>query len=115
MPRQQKLRPKTHIPGLPESLYDLDTFSEFDYQQELEEDRQEQRVFRVKLVTGAESRRPRLVCYRGHWSVSPLFKVPDTYSNQCDGKQPCNRCSAYNHPCLFREKKATQAKVYSRG
>lgn len=48
MPRQQKLRPKTHIPGLPESLYDLDAFSEFDYQQELEEDRQEQRVFRVK-------------------------------------------------------------------
>lgn len=48
MPRQQKLRPKTHIPGLPESLYDLDAFSEFDYQQELEEDRQEQRIFRVK-------------------------------------------------------------------
>lgn len=68
-----------------------------------------------KLVTGAESRRPRLVSYRGHWSISPLFDVPDTYSNQCDGKQPCNRCSAYNHPCLFREKKTTQAKVYSRG
>ena len=51
MPRQQKLRPKTHIPGLPESLYDLDTFSEFDYQQELEEDRQEHRVFRVKRMS----------------------------------------------------------------
>ncbi|KAL4970440.1 uncharacterized protein BDV14DRAFT_43590 [Aspergillus stella-maris] len=34
---------------------------------------------------------------------------------QCDGKQPCNRCSSYNHPCLFRERKATQTKVYSRG
>ncbi|EEH15824.2 hypothetical protein PABG_05911 [Paracoccidioides brasiliensis Pb03] len=34
---------------------------------------------------------------------------------RCDGNQPCYRCAAYNHPCLFRERKATQMKAYSRG
>ncbi|PGH28198.1 hypothetical protein AJ80_00088 [Polytolypa hystricis UAMH7299] len=34
---------------------------------------------------------------------------------RCDGNQPCYRCEAYNHPCLFRERKATQTKAYSRG
>ncbi|KAL1953991.1 hypothetical protein VTO42DRAFT_1846 [Malbranchea cinnamomea] len=33
----------------------------------------------------------------------------------CDGNQPCYRCAAYNHPCLFRERKATQTKAYSKG
>ena len=47
MPRQQRLRPKTHIPGLPESVYDI-AYEDFDYEQELEEGKKEQRVFRVK-------------------------------------------------------------------
>ncbi|KAK2831003.1 hypothetical protein FQN49_007100 [Arthroderma sp. PD_2] len=34
---------------------------------------------------------------------------------KCDGNQPCVRCAVYNHPCLFRERKATQTKAYSRG
>ncbi|EZF31549.1 hypothetical protein H109_00992 [Trichophyton interdigitale MR816] len=34
---------------------------------------------------------------------------------KCDGNQPCYRCAVYNHPCLFRERKATQTKAYSRG
>ncbi|EFR03982.1 hypothetical protein MGYG_06985 [Nannizzia gypsea CBS 118893] len=34
---------------------------------------------------------------------------------KCDGNQPCYRCAVYNHPCLFRERKATQTKTYSRG
>ncbi|KMP07483.1 hypothetical protein CIHG_00343 [Coccidioides immitis H538.4] len=34
---------------------------------------------------------------------------------KCDGNQPCYRCASYNHPCLFRERKVTQTKTYSRG
>ncbi|KAH8698835.1 hypothetical protein BGW36DRAFT_151072 [Talaromyces proteolyticus] len=35
--------------------------------------------------------------------------------SKCDGMQPCGRCLAYNHACIFRDRKATQEKVYSRG
>lgn len=99
MPRQPKLRPKTNIPGLPENLYDLTAvaqLSELECQQEMEE--KPQRVFRVK---------------RKH-----VLKACDRCrikKTKCDGKQPCNRCAAYNHPCLFRERKATQTRVYSKG
>ncbi|OJJ34940.1 hypothetical protein ASPWEDRAFT_171771 [Aspergillus wentii DTO 134E9] len=101
MSRQPKLRPKSHIPGFPEGLYDLATIaplSELESRQGFAEDKREQRVFRVK---------------RKH-----VLKACDrcrVKKTKCDGKQPCNRCSAYNHPCLFRERKATQTKVYSRG
>ncbi|EED22228.1 C6 transcription factor, putative [Talaromyces stipitatus ATCC 10500] len=34
---------------------------------------------------------------------------------KCDGNQPCSRCVTYNQACIFRDRKATQEKVYSRG
>ncbi|EEA26349.1 C6 transcription factor, putative [Talaromyces marneffei ATCC 18224] len=34
---------------------------------------------------------------------------------KCDGLQPCSRCVTYNQACIFRDRKATQEKVYSRG
>ncbi|KNG83405.1 putative C6 transcription factor, partial [Aspergillus nomiae NRRL 13137] len=101
MSRQPKLRPKSHIPGFPDSMYDLATMSslsQLEARTSLGEDKHDQRVFRVK---------------RKH-----VLKACDrcrVKKTKCDGKQPCNRCSAYNHPCLFRERKATQTKVYSRG
>ncbi|KAE8349402.1 hypothetical protein BDV28DRAFT_141284 [Aspergillus coremiiformis] len=101
MSRQPKLRPKSHIPGFPDAMYDLaslSSFSHLDARASLGEDKHDQRVFRVK---------------RKH-----VLKACDrcrVKKTKCDGKQPCNRCSAHNHPCLFRERKATQTKVYSRG
>ncbi|KAI2380169.1 hypothetical protein LOZ52_000153 [Ophidiomyces ophidiicola] len=54
----------------------------------------------------------------GNTSLKPviaagLLLIP--FVLQCDGNQPCYRCAAYNHPCLFRERKVTQTKAYSRG
>ncbi|EAU39501.1 predicted protein [Aspergillus terreus NIH2624] len=101
MSRQPKLRPKSHIPGFSDAMYDLagvSSLSQLESRAGLGEERQDQRVFRVK---------------RKH-----VLKACDrcrVKKTKCDGKQPCNRCSAYNHPCLFRERKATQTKVYSRG
>lgn len=101
MSRQPKLRPKSHIPGFPDAMYDLaamSSLSQLEARASLGEDKHDQRVFRVK---------------RKH-----VLKACDrcrVKKTKCDGKQPCNRCSAYNHPCLFRERKATQTKVYSRG
>lgn len=51
MSRQPKLRPKTHIPGLPENWYDNTTaakLAELEYGQTATGDRREHRVFRVK-------------------------------------------------------------------
>lgn len=101
MSRQPKLRPKSHIPGFPDAMYDLAGVSslvQLESRGGIGEDKHDQRVFRVK---------------RKH-----VLKACDrcrVKKTKCDGKQPCNRCSAYNHPCLFRERKATQTKVYSRG
>ncbi|KAL4880185.1 hypothetical protein BJY04DRAFT_219461 [Aspergillus karnatakaensis] len=101
MSRQPKLRPKSHIAGYPDALYDLSavsSLSQLESRLALGEEKSEQRVFRVK---------------RKH-----VLKACDrcrVKKTKCDGKQPCNRCSSYNHPCLFRERKATQTKVYSRG
>ncbi|KAL4871272.1 hypothetical protein BDV12DRAFT_33294 [Aspergillus spectabilis] len=101
MSRQPKLRPKTHIAGFPDAIYDLSsvsTLSQLESRMALGEEKPDQRVFRVK---------------RKH-----VLKACDrcrVKKTKCDGKQPCNRCSSYNHPCLFRERKATQTKVYSRG
>ncbi|KAE8150891.1 hypothetical protein BDV25DRAFT_153638 [Aspergillus avenaceus] len=101
MSRQPKLQPKSHIPGFPEAMYDfatISTLSQLETRAAVGEDKHDQRVFRVK---------------RKH-----VLKACDrcrVKKTKCDGKQPCNRCSAYNHPCLFRERKATQTKVYSRG
>ncbi|KAJ5491300.1 hypothetical protein N7539_002867 [Penicillium diatomitis] len=93
---QPKLRPK----GFPHSLDDfaLASLTELEHRSRTGEDKRDQRVFRVK---------------RKH-----VLKACDrcrVKKTKCDGKQPCNRCSVYNHPCLFRERKATQTKVYSRG
>ncbi|KAL4787498.1 hypothetical protein BJX76DRAFT_6492 [Aspergillus varians] len=101
MSRQPKLRPKSRIAGLPDAIYDLSTvssLSQFESRMALSEEKHDQRVFRVK---------------RKH-----VLKACDrcrVKKTKCDGKQPCSRCSSYNHPCLFRERKATQTKVYSRG
>ncbi|PKY09070.1 hypothetical protein P168DRAFT_315106 [Aspergillus campestris IBT 28561] len=101
MSRQPKLRPKSYIPGFPDAIYDLSavqSLSQLESRAGLIDDKHDQRVFRVK---------------RKH-----VLKACDrcrVKKTKCDGKQPCNRCSAYNHPCLFRERKATQTKVYSRG
>ncbi|KXG46329.1 uncharacterized protein PGRI_051850 [Penicillium griseofulvum] len=94
---QPKLRPK----GFPHSIDDFTavaSLSELEHRARTGEDKRDQRVFRVK---------------RKH-----VLKACDrcrVKKTKCDGKQPCNRCSVYNHPCLFRERKATQTKVYSRG
>ncbi|CAG7918968.1 unnamed protein product [Penicillium olsonii] len=93
---QPKLRPK----GFPHSIDDfaaMASLSELEHRARTE-DKRDQRVFRVK---------------RKH-----VLKACDrcrVKKTKCDGKQPCNRCSVYNHPCLFRERKSTQTKVYSRG
>ncbi|KAJ5167289.1 uncharacterized protein N7482_006070 [Penicillium canariense] len=88
---QPKLRPK----GFPHSIDDfaVASMSELEHRSKTGEDKRDQRVFRVK---------------RKH-----VLKACD----RCRVKKtkPCNRCSVYNHPCLFRERKATQTKVYSRG
>ncbi|KZN93361.1 Fluconazole resistance protein [Penicillium chrysogenum] len=94
---QPKLRPK----GFPHGIDDfvaVASLSELEHRARTGEDKRDQRVFRVK---------------RKH-----VLKACDrcrVKKTKCDGKQPCNRCSVYNHPCLFRERKATQTKVYSRG
>ncbi|KAL3436659.1 hypothetical protein BDV09DRAFT_184112 [Aspergillus tetrazonus] len=98
---QPKLRPKSHIAGFPDAIYDFSTvssLSQLESRIASSEEKHDQRVFRVK---------------RKH-----VLKACDrcrVKKTKCDGKQPCNRCSSYNHPCLFRERKATQTKVYSRG
>ncbi|KAJ5596823.1 hypothetical protein N7450_003281 [Penicillium hetheringtonii] len=94
--QQPKLRPK----GFPHTIdnFAVASFSELEHHSRTGEDKRDQRVFRVK---------------RKH-----VLKACDrcrVKKTKCDGKQPCNRCSVYNHPCLFRERKATQTKVYSRG
>ncbi|GAB1199098.1 hypothetical protein APSETT444_008439 [Aspergillus pseudonomiae] len=51
MSRQPKLRPKSHIPGFPDSMYDLATMSslsQLEARTSLGEDKHDQRVFRVK-------------------------------------------------------------------
>ncbi|KAG0158501.1 hypothetical protein PDIDSM_6016 [Penicillium digitatum] len=94
---QPKLRPK----GFSHSIDDfaaVASLSELEHRARTGEDKRDQRVFRVK---------------RKH-----VLKACDrcrVKKTKCDGEQPCNRCSVYNHPCLFRERKATQTKVYSRG
>ncbi|RAH75837.1 hypothetical protein BO86DRAFT_374080 [Aspergillus japonicus CBS 114.51] len=101
MSRQPSLRPKSYIPGYPDAMYNLaavTTLTQLESRAGLADEKHDQRVFRVK---------------RKH-----VLKACDrcrVKKTKCDGKQPCNRCSAYNHPCLFRERKATQTKVYSRG
>ncbi|KAL4917820.1 hypothetical protein BDW62DRAFT_75270 [Aspergillus aurantiobrunneus] len=100
MSRQPKLRPKSHMAGHTNAVYDFPTVSSLS---QLEShlalgEKHDQHVFRVK---------------RKH-----VLKACDrcrVKKTKCDGKQPCNRCSSYNHPCLFPERKATQTKVYSRG
>ncbi|KAL4986787.1 hypothetical protein BDW68DRAFT_197843 [Aspergillus falconensis] len=95
MSRQPKLCPKSQIAGFPNAASSL---SQLESRIALSEEKHDQRVFRVK---------------RKH-----VLKACDrcrVKKTKCDGKQPCNRCSSYNHPCLFRERKATQTKVYSRG
>ncbi|KAJ5676742.1 uncharacterized protein N7477_002375 [Penicillium maclennaniae] len=93
---QPKLRPK----GYPHTIDDfaVASLTELEHRSRTSEDKRDPRVFRVK---------------RKH-----VLKACDrcrVKKTKCDGKQPCNRCSVYNHPCLFRERKATQTKIYSRG
>ncbi|KAJ5361721.1 C6 transcription factor [Penicillium brevicompactum] len=109
---QPKLRPK----GFPHSIDDfaaMASLSELEHRARTE-DKRDQRVFRVKRkhVLKACDR-----CRVKKTKVVPQTPTGSESTNppQCDGKQPCNRCSVYNHPCLFRERKATQTKVYSRG
>lgn len=109
---QPKLRPK----GFPHSIDDfaaMASLSELEHRARTE-DKRDQRVFRVKRkhVLKACDR-----CRVKKTKVVPQTPTGSGSTNlpQCDGKQPCNRCSVYNHPCLFRERKATQTKVYSRG
>ncbi|KAL4909791.1 hypothetical protein BDW74DRAFT_44082 [Aspergillus multicolor] len=101
MLRQPQLRPKSYIAGYPDAIYGFSTvpsLSQFDSRISLGEEKQDQRVFRVK--------RKHVLKACDHCRVK---------KTKCDGKQPCSRCSSYNRPCLFRERKATQTKVYSRG
>ncbi|KAJ5091314.1 hypothetical protein NUU61_006184 [Penicillium alfredii] len=91
---QPKLRPK----GFPHSIDDIAVaaLSELEHRSRTGDDKRDQRVFRVK---------------RKH-----VLKACDrcrVKKTKCDGKQPCNRCSVYNHPCLFRERKAAQTKPAS--
>ncbi|KAL4809179.1 hypothetical protein BDV18DRAFT_76380 [Aspergillus unguis] len=101
MSKQPMLRSKSLVAGFPDAIYDLSTLSsmaKLESRIHLGEEKHDHRVFRVK---------------RKH-----VLKACDrcrVKKTKCDGKQPCNRCSSYNHPCLFRERKATQTKVYSRG
>ncbi|KAJ5126759.1 hypothetical protein N7448_007538 [Penicillium atrosanguineum] len=93
---QPKLRPKGYSHTIDD--FAVASLSELEHRPRTGEDKRDQRVFRVK---------------RKH-----VLKACDrcrVKKTKCDGKQPCNRCSVYNHPCLFRERKATQTKVYSRG
>lgn len=51
MSRQPKLRPKSHIPGFSDAMYDLagvSSLSQLESRAGLGEERQDQRVFRVK-------------------------------------------------------------------
>jgi hypothetical protein len=48
MSRQPKLRPKTHIAGFPDAIYDLSTLSQLESRMALGEEKPDQRVFRVK-------------------------------------------------------------------
>ncbi|OJD15025.1 hypothetical protein AJ78_04680 [Emergomyces pasteurianus Ep9510] len=97
MPLPPPLFPKLNVSAkLPEShsaASAMPPFSGFGLSQHIVEGRAHHQVFRVK---------------RKH-----VLKACDRC--RCDGNQPCYRCAAYNHPCLFRERKATQAKAYSRG
>lgn len=51
MPKQPKLRPKSHIPGFPEAMYDLSAISSLSHLESrggLGDEKHDQRVFRVK-------------------------------------------------------------------
>lgn len=123
MSQQPKLRPKLHISGYSRSLYDLGVVAPMAGLEALTvfgEERREQRVFRVKrkhVLKACDRCRVKKTKVSEPVSSHTLVVSFSTaaHANQCDGKQPCNRCSANNHPCLFRDRKATQAKVYSRG
>ena len=124
MSRQPKLRPKSQIPGYSSGLYDVGlvaTLADREADHGTCEKRREQRISRVKrkhVLKACDRCRVKKTKVGEPASVhrlSAFFNVWSAHTNQCDGKQPCNRCSTYNHPCLFRERKATQTKVYSRG
>lgn len=43
-------------------------------------------------------------------SYSKLTMLP-----QCDGVNPCNRCTADNSICMYGERKKAQDKIYPKG
>ncbi|KAL2364413.1 hypothetical protein RJZ56_002671 [Blastomyces dermatitidis] len=97
MPQPPTLFPKLHVstnlPELHSASNTMASFSGFGSSQHIAEGGTQHQIFRAK---------------RKH-----VLKACDRC--RCDGNQPCYRCAAYNHPCLFRERKATQTKAYSRG
>ncbi|KKZ64143.1 hypothetical protein EMCG_01548 [[Emmonsia] crescens] len=97
MPQPPPLFPKLNVPTkLPDphsATSMMASFSGFGPSQHIVEGGNQPQIFRAK---------------RKH-----VLKACDRC--RCDGNQPCYRCAAYNHPCLFRERKATQTKAYSRG
>ncbi|KLJ05975.1 hypothetical protein EMPG_10588 [Blastomyces silverae] len=97
MPQPPTLFPKLHVStNVPEphsAANTMASFSGFGSSQHIAEGGTQHQIFRAK---------------RKH-----VLKACDRC--RCDGNQPCYRCAAYNHPCLFRERKATQTKAYSRG
>ncbi|EER38189.1 C6 transcription factor [Histoplasma capsulatum H143] len=97
MPQPPPLFPKLHVSTNvsepPSATSTMAAFSRFGSSQHLVEGGTQHQIFRAK---------------RKH-----VLKACDRC--RCDGNQPCYRCAMYNHPCLFRERKATQTKAYSRG
>jgi hypothetical protein len=80
--------------------------------------------YTTTLVSSGKERplRPKYPWFSSHDSdhrpLEHAYTSPGRRAGRACPRQsgpPCNRCSVYNHPCLFRERKATQTKVYSRG
>ncbi|PGH11989.1 hypothetical protein AJ79_04576 [Helicocarpus griseus UAMH5409] len=97
MPQPPTLFPKLHVSTTPPEPHSatsvMASFPTFGSSQHIPETGTQHQIFRAK---------------RKH-----VLKACDRC--RCDGNQPCYRCAAYNHPCLFRERKATQTKAYSKG
>jgi hypothetical protein len=127
MSRPPKLYPKSAIPGFTDNLSTLGgvlvPFPGFELSLSSGEDKNPHRVFRTKrkhVLKACERcrvKKSKVSLQRVQLSSDTLWlhETDRLWCSQCDGNQPCNRCLTYNHACIFRDRKATQAKVYSRG
>ena len=122
MLRHKKIRPKTFIHGYNgndrmSQLAEGGSLTDAEYIRRLSDQTQDQRVTRMK-----RRRHVLKACDRCRVKKTKVgvFGPGNEWhlcssTSQCDGKQPCGRCVTNNHPCLLRERKVTQTKVYSRG